>query len=84
MPYTFEDYEKDYVRRHLHSLTPEELLEDLSADEKFRNAMKDAMFRMTPADEMLESIPIQKVVNFLSKANKKALMEIMKKMSSES
>jgi len=36
MPYTVEDYKRDYARRYLHSLTPEEVLESFSAEEKLR------------------------------------------------
>lgn len=33
MPYTIEDFQKEYVREHIHRLTPEERLEGLSRDE---------------------------------------------------
>jgi len=36
MPYTIEDYRKDYVKRHLHKLSPDELLKNLSPDDRLK------------------------------------------------
>jgi hypothetical protein len=33
MPYTMEDFERDYIREHLHVLTPEEILQRFSKEE---------------------------------------------------
>ena len=33
MPYTMEDFRRDYVKEHLKDLTPQERLEGLSAEE---------------------------------------------------
>lgn len=36
MPYTMEDFRRDYVREHLHDLTPEERLEGLALEERLK------------------------------------------------
>lgn len=62
MPYTFEDFERDYAWHCLHSLTPEELIKGLSADEKLRNMMEDAMLGTTPADKIIKRIPKEEML----------------------
>ena len=34
MPYTMEDFRRDYLKEHLKDLTPDERLEGLSPDER--------------------------------------------------
>lgn len=36
MPYTMEDFRRDYVREHLKELTPKERLEGLSPEERLK------------------------------------------------
>jgi len=36
MPYTFEDYYRDFTRRHLHLLTTEERLKGLTKENKLQ------------------------------------------------
>ena len=36
MPYTWDDWRRDYVREHLHQMTPEERLEGLSPEDRLR------------------------------------------------
>ncbi len=33
MPYTFEDFERDYVLEHVHKLPPDEVLKRFSTDD---------------------------------------------------
>lgn len=65
MPYTFEDYKRDYVRRYLHSLTLEKFLEDMSADEELRNIVKDGFFKIATTDEMIKRIPKDEILRAL-------------------
>jgi hypothetical protein len=56
MPYTMEDFRREYVREHLHQLTPEERLEGLATEEIVKNLS---------AEEILQRLPREVIENFL-------------------
>jgi hypothetical protein len=43
MPYTMEDFRRDYVKEHVDRLTPEERLAGLSAEEILRRLPPEAI-----------------------------------------
>jgi hypothetical protein len=43
MPYTMEDFRREYVKEHLEDLTPEERLRGLSPDERLRGLSPDEL-----------------------------------------
>ncbi|HXG11862.1 MAG TPA: hypothetical protein VNK04_19050 [Gemmataceae bacterium] len=58
MPLTMDDFRREYVKEHLHKLTPEERLEGLSAEE---------ILRGLSAEEILKHLPREEIENFLKR-----------------
>lgn len=58
MPYTMEDFERDYVRDHLDVLTVEEILQRLP--------MKEVL-QLLPVEEVLQRLPVKKLKAYLDK-----------------
>src|SRR5262249_6264927 len=52
MPYTMEDFRRDYVREHLKALTPEERLQGLSAEERVRGLSPEERLRGLSPEEI--------------------------------
>ncbi len=57
MPYTIEDYQRDYVREHIHKLPPKEVLEKFSPEERLRGLPPEERLRGIPPEERLRGIP---------------------------
>jgi len=57
MSYTWEDFERDYTRDHLHLLSPDERLKGIPTTE---------MLKVVPTKELLSSIPRQVIEEYLS------------------
>ena len=58
MPYTMEDFERDYVRDHLDVLTVEEILQRLPTKE---------VLQLLPVEEVLQRLPVEKLKAYLDK-----------------
>ena len=56
MPYTMKDFERDYTREHLHTLTPEERLQGLDAEERLRGLDAKERLRGLDAKERLRGL----------------------------
>ena len=56
MPYTIEDFQRDYVREHIDKLSPDEVLEKFSADERLRGISSDERIKGIPEDELIELV----------------------------
>ena len=56
MPYTVEDFRRDYAREHLHQLTPEERTEGLSPEERTEGLSPEELLRGRSVDEVLRGL----------------------------
>jgi hypothetical protein len=66
MPYTIEDYRKDYVREHMHKLPLAERLKGITPDELFREFPPDELFKGLPPEERLRGLPVADRIKGLS------------------
>lgn len=65
MPYTMEDFQKDYVREHLNVLSPDEILKRYSPDERLSGLASDEVLKHYSPDE------IQRYLEKLQKSEEK-------------
>jgi hypothetical protein len=59
MPYTVEDYKKDFKARALAMLTPDDLLEKLSLEDLFKMLPPEELLKRLPAEERLKGLPAE-------------------------
>ena len=51
MPYTMEDFRKDFVKEHLSVLSPDEILEKLSPDDRLKGlSPEDRLKGLSPEE----------------------------------
>lgn len=67
MPYTLEDYYKDFTKRHLDYLTTEELLEKLSVEERLKGLPVEERLKGLPAEALLQRLPAKDIEAYLKK-----------------
>ncbi|TAN50791.1 MAG: hypothetical protein EPN21_08140 [Methylococcaceae bacterium] len=68
MPYTLQDFQKDYIRDHLNLLSPDDRLKGLPSDEVLKHYSPDDRLRgLSPTD----------IINHLSPAEIKKLLEAL-------
>jgi hypothetical protein len=67
MPYTLEDFEKDYTREHLHLLSPQERLKGLPSEERLKGLSLEEVLSKYP-QEVVDAYLLQ-LKKTLSKAN---------------
>jgi hypothetical protein len=60
MPYTMEDFRRDYVREHLKDLTPEEILTVVSAEDLLGSLSVEKRLEGVPVEKRLEGVPVEK------------------------
>jgi hypothetical protein len=58
MPYTMEDFQKDYIKEHIDVISTEDRLKGLSAEE---------ILKRFSADDRLKGISIEKIQQYLKK-----------------
>ena len=63
MPYTMEDFRRDYVRDHLDLLTPEEILQRLPMQE---------VLQQLPMQEVLQQLPVEELKAYLAQLEQHA------------
>lgn len=56
MPYTVEDFQRDYVRDHLDLLSPDEILKRFSADDRLRDLPPEDRLRDLPIEDRLRDL----------------------------
>jgi hypothetical protein len=56
MPYTMQDFQRDYVREHLDLLTPDEVLNRYSPDEILKRYSPDEVLKHYSLDERLDGL----------------------------
>jgi hypothetical protein len=74
MPYTMEDFEKDFTKEHLHLLPPEERLKGLAPEEILKEfAPEEILKGLAPEDrlkglapeEILKRLPLETILKYL-------------------
>ncbi len=80
MPYTMEDFRRDYVKEHLKDLTLEErlqglsaedLLERLSPEERLQGLSRDERLQGLSSDERLQGLSPEKIEKYLRRRKEK-------------
>jgi hypothetical protein len=75
MPYTMEDFRRDYVREHLKDLTPEELMAGLSEEDLLKGLSAEKLLEGVPLEKRLEGIPLEKLLEGVSDEELAALLK---------
>ena len=57
MPYTMEDFKRDYIREHLHVLTAEEILQNFSKEELLQGFSKEELKEYLAKREQSQAAP---------------------------
>jgi hypothetical protein len=78
MPYTFEDYYKDFTKRHLDWLTTEERLKGLSLEELRNRLPVEERLKGLPPEELRNRLPVEERLKGLSA---KQIEAYLKKLS---
>jgi hypothetical protein len=65
MPYTWEDFRRDYTREHL-----DQFLDLLTADEILRRFSAEARLQGLPAEARLQGLPAEEIKAYLEKLEK--------------
>ena len=71
MPYTMEQFRKDYIKAHLTELDPEDRLKGLKAEERLRGLKAEERLRGLKAEERLRGLKIEEVESYLRKLKKR-------------
>ncbi|MBI3948377.1 MAG: hypothetical protein HY321_20850 [Armatimonadetes bacterium] len=67
MPYTWEDFRRDYAREHLDRLTPEERLRGLPPEERLRGLPPEERLRGLSTEERLQGLSQDEIEIYLAK-----------------
>ena len=67
MPYTVEDYYRDFTKRHIDWLTPEERLKGIAPEERIKDLSPDALEDLLFSDRILEHINPEQKARLLRK-----------------
>lgn len=67
MPYTMEDFNRDFTEEHLHLLSPEERLKGLPPEVVFRQFSPEERLRDLPLEERLKGLSIEEIRAYLAK-----------------
>jgi hypothetical protein len=66
MPYTLEDFRRDYLRGHLKDLSPEERVEGLSLEQRLAGLSEEDLLRRVPVEKRLEGLSPEERLEGLS------------------
>jgi hypothetical protein len=67
MPYTMEDFDRDYTENHLHLLPPEVRLKGLSAEDRLKDLPTEERLKDVPIEDRLKDFSIEDIQAFLAK-----------------
>jgi hypothetical protein len=73
MPYTMEDFRRDFAKSFLKSLAPEErreALQSLPTGEIVKNLPVDEVIKSLPVEEVLKSLPPEKIAEYVQQHGK--------------
>jgi hypothetical protein len=59
MPYTMEDFDRDYAEDHLHLLPPEVVLNRYSTEERLKGLPAEERLKGLPAEERVKGLPAE-------------------------
>lgn len=71
MPYTMEDFHRDFLREHIHELPPEERLKGLPPEERLKGLPPEERLKGLPPDELLKRLTIEEIQAYLEKLHQK-------------
>ena len=67
MPYTMEDFRKDYVKEHLDVLSPDDRLKGLSPDDRLKGLSLDDRLKGLSLDDRLKGLSLKEIQQYLKK-----------------
>jgi hypothetical protein len=67
MPYTIEDFNRDFTREHLHLLPPEERLKGLPPESIFEQFSPEERLKGLPPESIFEQFSPEVIEEYLSK-----------------
>jgi len=70
MPYTMEDFNRDFTREHLYLLPPEERLKGLPPEERLKGLPSETVFKQFSPEERLKGLPPEIIEAYLSQLKK--------------
>jgi hypothetical protein len=65
MPYTMEDFRKDFVMEHLNVLSPDDVLKRYSPDDILKRYSPDDRLKGLSPEELLKVIPLEEIKKYL-------------------
>jgi superfamily I DNA and RNA helicase len=75
MPYTMEDFRRDYVKEHIDVLSTDEILEHVSLDEILPKLSMDQILQRLAPDERLAGLSADEILQQLSPEDIRAYLE---------
>jgi hypothetical protein len=70
MPYTMDDFNRDFTRDHLHLLRPEELLKDLPTEERLKGLPPEERLKGLSPESVLKQFSPEIIETYLSQLRK--------------
>ena len=67
MPYTIEDFDRDFAKEFLSRRTPEELLSSLTVEDRLRGMPAEDRLRGLPAEDRLKGLSPDEIRRLLEK-----------------
>ena len=68
MPYTMEDFQKDYVRNHLNVLSPDDVLKSFSPDDVLKRYSPDDRLKGLSPKERLRGLSLEEIKEYLEQS----------------
>jgi hypothetical protein len=67
MPYTMEDFQRDYIKEHIDVLTPEEILQRFSPEDRLKGLSPEEILKRFSLDDRLKGISLEEIQQYLKK-----------------
>ncbi len=83
VPYTMEDFRRDFVKEHLHELTLEERLKGVSIEERLKGVSPEELRRAVPLAELLKGISVDELARLLTSEELKPLLNALRRSEEE-
>ena len=80
MPYTIEDYQRDYAREYIDKLTPEEILESYPLEELLKKLPMEERLKGITEDELIDAMPNDLLLKFFKKKLSSMSRDELKKL----
>ena len=69
--YTMKDFQKDYVKNHLGLLSPDEVLQQFSPDDRLKGLSPDEVLQQFSPDDRLKGLSPEEIKLYLKKLGEK-------------